>query len=1319
MSIERTFLNCPEQFQDLLTRKNLAYSEVHLQILACRILIRASSFSTKTPEEIGRAARAVFIASRDIFSTFGSTFNPDEQRDLLEFAIYMVTSLHGLPAGAVLDLEQSVVDISSVAIKLFENPQAGQGQTNPFLTLRYISKGLAAINPRAASVRDEMNLLNRCISLIVRDIEKWEEKSFRTLAAVLCNAITNLSQFGGISTHILDHWRTLLTSFQNEKRAVVAIRLFEITNSIASGFAASHAYLSAEGIAIALSVSDFLEDLLDSVSQQNPSTEQRKELKEFRESAIIGFSKSYPFFAVERIDRFGKAFLPELRVSPIEIFSCLCMGMDSVDPQKISEGQVFTFYIRFFVLVIRTSHLFSEIEAGNLMCSMMGYGEKIVSNETLPKRMLAALAAITQEIRTLQKVPFSSFKNLYAFISANSLLMKRLIGFVDFEYSKNFSEVVNAFSDMAARVSVENEQQRAEVFRLRDAMMASFCAFRPAFGIEWISQSVPAASWRWEVGLTASINTLDAVGLEEICATYAAEQFSRIFSFAMSRFHEMHDDMRSFVQKVFLGTRRRWISSKEVSSGLVSDWTKELTSLLEKIQPSQKSGSGKAKKALPHPDHSGGEAAKKLRSPQYLDAVLNLLQNDLVSIVDQERAPDESVAALLPSLLSVVDKVIALFDRGPRSDTAYKLIVIIGEISPDVLISQLNAMEAGKAPCGHIRRMERLLSACGRLSSLSDLQTRLFLLEYAGAELERFCYRQGLRLEPHPQNSSLTTVCSGSERSPLHLQMEESICKECLDISCVTNCKEYENDPSQRSWALFTLLFYVRSFIKQERRWYAKMYWEIERAISASERDGDALGSRSLAPELVCNDPVVQSYECFCSGCPSPQRLEPEVVLDEAIQKFSSLFQASYTWSQGLKKTFQSFWPCYERGVEAYRRHTTSIGGYASVFPVSDGPVCPRLLSCGDAQIKAVAASSFQPWIQRLLTGGEVGLAMAVFESMVPGDADFVKEMLRKFDLVDEEKEASSPDFEPSPPAEEEVRKTQEAAARTPKEKTRAVHKQKPRKETTYFRPPQEQRREEEDSSPASQSSSSEKEVLVEAPQVPEEPPKLVAPKPARVLIQVRSSDIESILTRPIGTIASRVHIWRRLFFRESTQGRQGSLPSLADVNTEGLQDQCDRHTYPYEIANLVREFGVRETWGSAAQEQTRDSYVCIGRIDRYRKGLPSLFGIFSEGISRGDPPVVFHHDVLERSQESLIDKYLQIGTFFRTKTEELFQRELYQRVCETGSFFAPMGNAPSVKYCNGRFFVQIAEGTMRIDDRQFGNAYLLALKVRKLILRG
>jgi hypothetical protein len=193
-----------------------------------------------------------------------------------------------------------------------------------------------------------------------------------------------------------------------------------------------------------------------------------------------------------------------------------------------------------------------------------------------------------------------------------------------------------------------------------------------------------------------------------------------------------------------------------------------------------------------------------------------------------------------------------------------------------------------------------------------------------------------------------------------------------------------------------------------------------------------------------------------------------------------------------------------------------------------------------------------------------------------------------------------------------------------------------------------------------------------------------------------------------LGRIAGRVQEWKSEYF---------SAPP------EGQSDQYDRHTYPFKLSRLIREFGEKEPWASSTHGRMNEHYVCIGMMERYGRRLSPLFGVFSEAFSTGPEKELYHHDILDRGPEALRERYRSYKTFFdldirsTPKMSTPFQKGLYERIIQTGSFFSSLEGVPSQICCNGRFSVQIADMTLRVDDRVFGNAYTLALRVRPAVV--
>ena len=365
-------------------------------------------------------------------------------------------------------------------------------------------------------------------------------------------------------------------------------------------------------------------------------------------------------------------------------------------------------------------------------------------------------------------------------------------------------------------------------------------------------------------------------------------------------------------------------------------------------------------------------------------------------------------------LLSRVD--VFLRSTGDPSFTASdQLFCILNRIAPAALVDWLERSESGKVPHDFIRKMEKLLITCERCTVISDLQTRLF--ELAGAELERYCYKEGMRLKPHPEifAQTLCLAPEAGEPSALHLQMEESMVLGNLDASCALNCVGYADDPVKRMWALFALRFYIRTYIDKLRKAYSNtVRWTenqlfVSRALARQMYDGGSIfGPKSLMPMEKDNiSPLMQRYDEFCSGRCS-QREDCTGFLNEVVSNFQHLFQEAIEASTRIKEEFSNAWPHQERGARVTNRHIERIVGYGRIAPLSEEPISLHILGKSQALASAIGAFSFHPWIQRMLSGGEKGLVAAIAEAMAPENTALVEKMLREFGLA-EDKETLPP----------------------------------------------------------------------------------------------------------------------------------------------------------------------------------------------------------------------------------------------------------------------------------------------------------------------
>ena len=198
---------------------------------------------------------------------------------------------------------------------------------------------------------------------------------------------------------------------------------------------------------------------------------------------------------------------------------------------------------------------------------------------------------------------------------------------------------------------------------------------------------------------------------------------------------------------------------------------------------------------------------------------------------------------------------------------------------------------------------------------------------------------------------------------------------------------------------------------------------------------------------------------------------------------------------------------------------------------------------------------------------------------------------------------------------------------------------------------------------------------------------------------KIRFFDVEKQLQEQIRDIDGRIHRWKAQWFASHSD------------------DSLDFHTYPFQIASLVRAFGEKEQWASTRTGLLNDHYVCIGEIHRYSKGKDPVLGVFSEAFSKEDNKL-YHHFFHPRNMSHLTQRFQETRSFFDTdsagtqKVQSEFQKFLFEKAKKEGSFFDSLDGIPPKKCCKDRFFVQINGATIRVDDTNFGTAYTLTAKL-------
>ena len=844
-------------------------------------------------------------------------------------------------------------------------------------------------------------------------------------------------------------------------------------------------------------------------------------------------------------------------------------------------------------------------------------------------------------------------------------------------------------------------------------------------------------------------------------APYAWDPITKTLSFMMRYMAEMTDEEFSSCKDLFVESHTQWANNTDVVSGLVGEWGSQLRSIYRDLFQSSPRLSGQdPESGVGQLEEASVEVVGRSKSrstPVYIRRTIDLLTAHLLAIGRQGGSAFSDMFGTLRILVDVPDELVSCIVKKVRPEQRAQLLSsldellwAIGQISPRLLIDRLADIEPGKAPVDAVRRMEKMLLNCERLSSTVDLQMRLFLLELFGAEVEKHCRREEMRTMPHPEIEGLTLCPSSKEKSPLDLLLEESMVMDDLDVACAAHCKEYADDPSQRMWVLFTLRYYLRKFIEKQRKTYWKAYkeWKV---IVSSQMNGSLSpflgrpGSRILDPNEVYSGDLIEQYEALWSGRRSAS--DPDVVIGETVAYFKALFEKVSGKAQQLQCEFQNLWPCYELGVQTLEGHVGAMLGYNRLarldkkVPILDGF---PLLQCQEMRASGEGFQEhfFKPWIQKMLVGGEVGLAKALANTFAPGNLVLENRFLHELRLlVEEEEEESAPlsvVARSLPPVVVESPKLPSPSTKGPRT-PKSHHHQRTRRGGSPLVPPSPKR--EEESSPVVQAP-----IRIDRPVVPKSPadsPQVVAslveefgkfsldeasrldeeaappltplPKEAlspvpfdREIRPITFLDVELCMQQRLGRVAGRVQEWKLEYFSAPLEGRR---------------DQYDRHTYPFKLSRLIREFGEKEPWASSTHGRMNEHYVCIGMMERYGRRLPPLFGVFSEAFSTGPERELYHHDILDRGQEDLRERYRSYKTFFdldirsTPKASTPFQKGLYERVIQTGSFFSSLEGVPSQICCNGRFSVQIADMTLRVDDRMFRNAYTLALRVRPAVV--
>lgn len=1357
------FFDLEARFYKLLGQETLSYSG-ELNPLVSSYFKTMEQASTVSSEEAGRVARSVFNVAQAVFFKFQSSLSQHDQEGFLLFLTSILPLTPNLPGNVSVGIEDTVVKVCELAVRFLEvRPIAEDLDPSELIgLLRSSVNSLQLVNIRTAPLIQTINLFKRSSTLFVRTIPTCDRQNFEYILDRLKESVQGICQIRGGSRCVISHMKELFTGpvggeVSGSSSYDVVQRLFRTVLAYVGGVFASCPYMTPDEVESTHAILDSLDTILFAFLRQCRVADQRRDLLGLRKNLHEGLCGLHPTLMIERYERRCVLIDPSFAFSPLDILKRTCVGLHSLRADVVPHEHYIAQYARTLGFAVRHCDEFIKSEFEKIVI-VLGQTRKKWSSILNPIDQLSpACVELSAEIHRIPSVSFGGFNNIILLIVGEIAGIKCDKTYVDRTVAEAFRQVVDAIDRLIPRCTVLASQKR-ELFELRTAIVRGVSDIRPTFALDWFvsrTQPIPDASLTPAKILEISLNALQRMDPKTVDEAYAWDQITQCLAFMVHRLPEMTEEEFSLCKDAFIASHAEWANNTTVVSGIVNEWANQLMSTYRSL------ASPPTRLAAQDPESCGDQVeeavvedrgmvskSKSYMSPTNIRRVIDALTVDLLAIEGQGEAVFSDMSGTLNSLITVSQELVSFFSKKARGEQRAQLMAsheeflwAIGQISPRHLIDRLADIEPGHAPVDAVRRMEKMLVKCDRISSAMDLQMRLFLLELFAADMERYCRSLGMRLMPHPEIDG-PTLCPHQEKSPLHLLLEESMVVDDLDVACSANCKEYAEDPEKQMWVLFTLRWYLRRFIEKQRRMYWRTYRDLGSVFSSQARGDTSSGapSRSMSgimdPDVIYSPSLMGQYNDLCIGRPSDS--DPDVIIGETIAYFKALFIRTGKQAQRLQSTFQNLWPCYERGVEVLERHISSMAGYCPIarlnkkgsiqngFPLL---TCQETRSCGEG----VQDRFFKPWIREMLAGGEVGFAKALANTLAPRNLLFENRFLRELRLVGEEEEE-----EPLPPLPALI--SPSVAVESPKNSTPGPKDPTTTKSLSHKR----SRRRGHSSSPVAAvalevsfpvvpapvridrsplrlqdepAPSDDQTGLEEAfqkfsldepkrdgaaaqplPPLPKEPRPLLSPDERIRSITVL--DVERCMQQRLGKIAGRVQKWKSEYF---------VVPSI---------DQYDRHTYPFRLIGLIREYGEMEPWASSTYGRMNEHYVCIGMMERYGRRLPPLFGVFSEAFSTSAEKELYHHDLLERTQQELRDRYQEYRTFFdfdvrsTPKASTPFQKGLYEKLLRTGSFFSSVEAVPSQECCRGRFSIQIADMTLRVDDRLFGNAYTLALKL-------
>ena len=377
-------------FQQLSEQPALSYREQILPLLVqCSLSFDAVN---ESPEEVGRAARSIFLAVHNIFLKLGKGFNEEEQKVLLSFSIRAVTCVSNIPSDALKGLEAIAVTESLAMARLAEKlpPENAEDMTWEFVcTVVPLATELINLDLQKASFDEAAELCKQFMNLIIRHTALCGEQGFNFLCHAAGTSASKISSVPGKEAIIICHWEELLeavsktmeekvaskaffesregcsgkssvspdAALSREKRAHIAAalaeglcsqtvveRLAKVTSVLGNYLSRAHLCLTKGRAARVHAVFDALERIIEiRFRRGNPTPDEKKAILYFQNTALGGFCKMYPALLIERYER-GATLDLELALTPKDAFQTSAIGLQHADPKVFPFEQFLGHY---------------------------------------------------------------------------------------------------------------------------------------------------------------------------------------------------------------------------------------------------------------------------------------------------------------------------------------------------------------------------------------------------------------------------------------------------------------------------------------------------------------------------------------------------------------------------------------------------------------------------------------------------------------------------------------------------------------------------------------------------------------------------------------------------------------------------------------------------------------------------------------------------------------------------------------------------------------------------------------------------------------